>query len=167
MKTQEISTVSVRSLFSDGQIRFFGGSGVEIKRVAPETTDVITHARDTQLRGRAESHRVHADQRRRREDDDLIFGAIPKGVMGLISMVALFIMALIFGVRELDMSIPVYIIVLIICAVIGVLLAGSPAFVTIFLGALLLIVGAVTSLLPAVAVGVALMMSASLVIRGD
>ncbi len=140
---------------------------MEIKRVAPETTDVIMHARDTQLRGRTDPHRSRVEHHSRKRDDDLVFGAIPKWILGLISMGALFIMALIFGVRELDMSIPVYIIVLIICAAIGVLLSGSPAFVTIFLGALMLIVGAVTSLLPAVAVGVALMMSASLVIRGD
>lgn len=133
---------------------------MEIKRVAPERTDIITHASDsTGARGRGSTHS--------RRDDDLIFGAIPKSTLGLISIAVLFVIALIFGVRELEMSIPVYVIVLVICVVMGVLLSNAPGFVVMLICALLLIVGAIVDLLPAVALGTAILTGASLIIRGE
>ena len=134
---------------------------MEIKRVAPERTDIITHASgSSEARGRVATHS-------RRRDDDLVFGAIPKSILGLISIVVLFIIALIFGVRELEMSIPVYIIVLVICVVMGVLLSNAPGFVVMLICSLLLTVGAIVELLPAVALGTAILTGASLIIRGE
>ena len=133
---------------------------MEIKRVAPERTEILTHASgSTGARDRGST--------RGRRDDEFIFGAIPKSTLGLISVAVLFIIALIFGVRELGMSIPVYIIVLIICVVMGVLLANAPGFVVMLICSLLLIVGAVVDLLPAVALGTAILTGASLILRGE
>lgn len=140
---------------------------MDIKRVAPETTDVLQHVDDT---GRIAQRPPRTRRRREKTGQrggDLVFGAIPKRTLGLIALALLFFMALIFGIKELGMSIPVYLIVLIFCTVMGVLLAGAPGFVSVFVSALLLIVGAITSLFPGVALGVAMLVSASLIIRGE
>ena len=139
---------------------------MEIKRVAPERTDVITHVGDGGLKP-AHMSRAPRERKQRSSDEDMVFGAIPRSTLGIISLVAMFLMALIFGVRELEMSVPVYLIILVFCTIMGVLLAGSPGFVSVLISALLLIVGAVTSLFPAVALGVAMLIGASLVIRGE
>ncbi len=147
---------------------------MEIKRVAPETTDVITHVNDRKKsvsRQRMQSRKEYSRSDDRNED--LVFGVLPKSTVGMIALVLLFAMALIFGIKELEMSIPVYLIVLIFCTIMGVLLAGAPGFVSVMVGALLLIVGGITSfgtdtgLFPAVSLGVAMLIAASLIIRGE
>ena len=138
---------------------------MEIKRVAPETTDVLMHADDVGRRAARPQPRPRKESMR--SGDDLVFGSIPRTTLGIITLILLFAMALIFGIKELGMSIPVYLIVLIFCTIMGVLLAGAPGFVSVFVSALLLIVGAVTSLFPGVALGVAMLVSASLIIRGE
>ena len=65
------------------------------------------------------------------------------------------------------MSIPVYLLVLVFCTIMGVLLAGSPGFVSVVMAAMLLIVGALTSLFPGVALGTAMLIGSSLIIRGE
>ena len=140
---------------------------MELKRIPPETTDVLQHVDD---RGRVAQRPPRARRRREpveRRDGDYVFGSIPKRTLGLIALALLFFMALIFGIKELGMSIPVYLIVLIFCTIMGVLLAGAPGFVSVAVSALLLIVGAITSLFPGVALGVAMLVSASLIIRGE
>ncbi len=147
---------------------------MEIKRVAPETTDVITHVNDRRKpvnRQRIQSRREYSHSSDR--DDDLVFGTLPKSTVGIISLVLMFVMALIFGIKELGMSVPVYLIILIFCTIMGVLLAGAPGFVSVVISALLLIVGGITSfgtdtsLFPAVALGTAMLIAASLIIRGE
>lgn len=142
---------------------------MEIKRVAPETTDVLRHV--DERRHTAARPVRHSRKERRREDtdtdSDLVFGSIPKSTVGLIALAFMFIIALLFGIKELGMNIPVYLIVLIFCTAMGVLLAKSPGFVSVIVSALLLIVGALTSLFPGVALGVAMLVAASLIIRGE
>ena len=140
---------------------------MDTRRVAPETTDVITHVGNGG--GRRMRRPAPRPQRvqRHRGDDDLVFGAIPKMTLGLIALGLMFVLALIFGIKEIDISIPVYIIVLVFCTIMGVLLSKSPGFVSVIVSALLLVVGGLTSLFPAVALGVAMLVSASLIIRGE
>lgn len=106
-------------------------------------------------------------QQRLREDDDLVFGAIPKMALGLIALGLMFILALVFGIKELDISIPVFIIVLVFCTVMGVLLSRSPGFVSVIVAALLLVVGGLTSLFPAVAIGGTMLVSGALILKGE
>ncbi|MCR5409988.1 MAG: hypothetical protein K6E90_03295 [Lachnospiraceae bacterium] len=106
-------------------------------------------------------------QQRLREDDDLVFGAIPKMTLGLIALGLMFILALVFGIKELDISIPVFIIVLVFCTVMGVLLSRSPGFVSVIVAALLLVVGGLTSLFPAVAIGGTMLVSGALILKGE
>ncbi len=138
---------------------------MDLKRVAPETTDVLMHADEMGRRVARPQPRPRREHRQ--GGDDLIFGAVPKSTLGIVTLVLLFAMALIFGIKELGMSVPVYLIVLIFCTIMGVLLAGAPGFVSVLVSALLLIVGAITSLFPGVALGVAMLVSASLIIRGE
>ncbi len=144
---------------------------MDIKRVPPERTDVITHVGGAgPVRGAAPAERPRPQRKapaKRRRDDDLVFGAFSKSTIGFISLGALFVIALIFGVKELEMTLLVYIVVLVICTAMGFLLANFPGFVPILISALLLIVGAITKLLPAVALGVAMLIGTSLVIRGE
>lgn len=142
---------------------------MEIKRVAPETTDVLRHV-DERRHTVARPVRQSRKGRRRADidtDSDLVFGSIPKSTVGLIALAFMFIIALLFGIKELGMNIPVYLIVLVFCTAMGVLLAKSPGFVSVIVSALLLIVGALTSLFPGVALGVAMLVAASLIIRGE
>lgn len=106
-------------------------------------------------------------QQRLGEDDDLVFGAIPKMALGLIALGLMFILALVFGIKELDISIPVFIIVLVFCTVMGVLLSRSPGFVSVIVAALLLVVGGLTSLFPAVAIGGTMLVSGALILKGE
>ncbi len=143
---------------------------MEIRRVEPETTDVLMHA--DEVGRRAVRHQQRPRRERHEEGDDLVFGAIPKSTLGIISLVLLFAMALIFGVKELEISIPVYLIVLVVCTAMGLLLSGAPGFVSVLVSALLIIVGAITAksvdyLFPAVALGVAMLVSASLIMRRE
>ncbi len=139
---------------------------MEIKRVAPETTDYLEHVGDKgKVRARAERRVMR--ENKREKNNDLVFGTIPKSTLGIISLVLMFLMALLFGIKELEMSVIVYIIVLVFCTVMGLLLSSAPGFVSVTVSALLLIVGALTSLFPAVALGVAMLVSASLIIRGE
>ncbi|MBQ8956790.1 MAG: hypothetical protein IJ075_07470 [Lachnospiraceae bacterium] len=143
---------------------------MEIKRVAPETTEVLKHVDDNGMAGGRAPERIRrVDGRKIRKSgsSDLVFGTVPKSTIGLISLVFLFVIAFIFGIRVLEMSIPVYLIVLVFCTIMGVLLASSPGFVSIIISALLLIVGALTSLFPGVALGTAMLIGASLIIRGE
>ena len=141
---------------------------MELKRIAPETTDVLEHVSNSERPVARTPVRIKKESRR--GTDDLVFGALPKSTVGLISLVLLFFMALIFGIKELEMSIPVYLIILVFCTVMGVMLAGAPGFVSVLVSALLLLIGGITShsvteLFPAVALGVAMLVSASLIIR--
>ena len=147
---------------------------LEIKQVAPERTDVIMHADRTGRYGslgsrESRERRAPRDTRssRRMRDDDLVFGAIPRFTLGIITLAAFFIVAMIFGVKELDMTILVYAVVLVICTVIGVLMSAAPGYILVILSAMLLVVGAVTALFPAVAIGVAMMDATTLIIRGE
>lgn len=164
---------------------------MELKRVAPETTDVITHLNEGSARPvRRVRHRPRREPERRtraREDDydydddqdfeedyergrrrgDLVFGTLPKSTLAIIILAAMFLITVIFGIKELGMSVPVFLMVLIFCTVMGVLLTGAPVYVPVLVSALLLIVGAVTELFPAVALGVAMLLSARLVLKGD
>lgn len=143
---------------------------LDTRTVAPETTDVITHVNNGGARRMVRTSpppRAPRPERIRRQSDDLVFGAIPKMTIGLISLGFMFVITLIFGIKELDMSIPVFLIVLIFCTVMGVLLSHSPGFVCVVVSAMLLIVGGLTELFPAVALGVAMLVSASLIIRGE
>ncbi len=139
---------------------------MEIKRVEPETTDVLQYV-DERRRGAARPQRQSRRENKRPADGDLVFGSIPKMTVGLIALGFMFIIALLFGIKELEMNILVYLIVLVFCTIMGVLLAKSPGFVSVVVSALLLIVGALTSLFPGVALGVAMLVSASLIIRGE
>ncbi len=170
---------------------------MELRRVPPETTDVITHVGDGNARpvrrsrprpepeARPKKQRVRREREPFREDfdyedddsmpergrgrnrDDLLFGVLPGSTLGLIILVTMFIITVIFGIKELGMSVPVFLMVLIFCTVMGILLVNAPVFVPVLVSALLLIVGAVTSLFPAVALGVAMLLSARLVLKGD
>ena len=168
---------------------------MELRRVPPETTDVITHVSDGNARPvrrsrprpepevrpkreRVRRERVKEDfdyedddfespRGRGRSREDLIFGVLPGSTLGIIILVAMFIITVIFGIKELGMSVPVFLMVLVFCTVMGILLVGAPVFVPVLVSALLLIVGAVTSLFPAVALGVAMLLSARLVLKGD
>lgn len=146
---------------------------MEIKRVAPETTDVIKYVEEGRgKQGQGAPERIRRVGSGRSKSSDLVFGTIPKSTAGLISLVILFVIALIFGIKVLDISIPIYLIILIFCTIMGALLAGTPGFVSIVLSALLLLVGGVTAmsvsfLFPAVAIGAAMLVSASLIIRGE
>ncbi len=145
---------------------------MEIKRVAPETTDVLKHVDVTgAVTGQSAPERIRRvegrSSRRNDNNNDLVFGAVPKSTLGIISLVLLFVIALVFGVQVLEMSIPVYLVVLVFCTVMGILLSGSPGFVSVVISALLLIVGALTSLFPGVALGTAMLIGSSLIIRGE
>lgn len=144
---------------------------MEIKRVAPETTDVLKHVDEkgviTGSRTPERIRRVDGKGSGRSSGNDLVFGTVPKSTLGIISLAILFIVALVFGVQVLEMSIPVYLIVLVFCTIMGVLLAASPGFVSVVISALLLIVGALTSLFPGVALGTAMLIGSSLIIRGE
>ena len=146
---------------------------MEIKRVAPETTDVLKHVDDTGAvsveRAPERIRRVEGRRSRRNNNNnnDLVLGAVPKSTLGIISLALLFVIALVFGVQVLEMSIPVYLVVLVFCTVMGILLSGSPGFVSVVISALLLIVGALTSLFPGVALGTAMLIGSSLIIRGE
>ena len=141
---------------------------MEIRRRAPETTDVLEHV-STSERPVARTP-VRIKKEKRRGSDDLVFGALPVFTVGLISLALLFFIALIFGIKELEMNIPVYLIILLFCTVMGALLSSAPGFVSVAVSALILIVGgiaahSVTELFPAVALGVAMLISASLIMR--
>ena len=61
---------------------------------------------------------------------------------------------------------------LVVCTAMGLLLSGAPGFVSVLVSALLIIVGAITAksvdyLFPAVALGVAMLVSASLIMRRE
>ncbi len=88
-------------------------------------------------------------------------------MLGYITLGILFVISLIFGVIQLGMTVPVYVIVLVSCTLMGILLSGSPGFVSVIMAALLLVVGAITSLFPAVAIGVAMLVASSMIVRGD
>ena len=143
---------------------------MDIKRVAPETTDVLKHVGNTGTVSGGSPERIRRVGGRssgKGSSGDLLFGAVPKSAVGIISLVLLFVIALVFGVQVLEMSIPVYLIVLVFCTIMGVLLAGSPGFVSVVMAAMLLIVGALTSLFPGVALGTAMLIGSSLIIRGE
>ncbi len=141
---------------------------MDTKRVAPERTDVISHVGNRPASGprNTMNHREPRKKRPERSNEDLIFGVFTKSMIGYISLGISFLVSLIFGVKELGMSIPVYIIVLIICIVMGFLLSNAYGFISVLISAVLLIIGAILSLFPAVALGVALLMGTSLIIRG-
>ncbi|MCR5746247.1 MAG: hypothetical protein K6G03_00885 [Lachnospiraceae bacterium] len=147
---------------------------MDIKRVAPERTDTLTRASEIPVMKKEAARKKNIDsvnvnkiEKPHSGSGVMLVGKVPKSVAGFASLIVFFIIAMIFGVRELDMSIPVYIIVLAICAAIGFLLSNAPGFVSIFISALLLIVGAIVGLLPAVALGTALLTGTSLILRGE
>ncbi|MCR5774884.1 MAG: hypothetical protein K6G42_07350 [Lachnospiraceae bacterium] len=143
---------------------------MDIKRVAPETTDIIRHVNGngsrSNLRNRERTRRSDTERPKHR-DDDLVFGLFSKRMLGYITLGILFVISLIFGVIQLGMTVPVYVIVLVSCTLMGILLSGSPGFVSVIMAALLLVVGAITSLFPAVAIGVAMLVASSMIVRGD
>ncbi|MCR5238299.1 MAG: hypothetical protein K6E34_13975 [Lachnospiraceae bacterium] len=140
---------------------------MEIKRIAPETTDVLSHVSSSDRPVARTPVRIKKEKKSR-EHGGISFGEIP--LIGPGALALLFIIALIFGITVLEMSIPVYLIILIFCTVMGVMLSQAPGFVSVFVSALLLLVGGIASrsvpeLFPAVALGITMLVSSSLIIR--
>ena len=131
-----------------------------ISAVRPERTDVLRHASDTE-------NRHSLQHRRRRKEDTLIFGVVQRQTMSLIMLVILFIVGILFGIREIGVSIPIFLIIMVIEFIMGLLLGSSPSFVAILLCAALMIVGAFTGMFVPVCIGSGMLLGTVLMIKGE
>ena len=124
-------------------------------------------ARDNSRNMMQDERRLRDQSPNRRSTDSLIFGAIPRATMSLIFLVALIIVTGIFSVINLEVTIPVLVIIMVIEVIMGIFLAHMPSFVSILVAAGLTVVGALTGFLIPVCIGNAVMLSAGLVIKGE
>ena len=131
-----------------------------VAAVRPERTDVLRHA------GSGDEGQ-HVARKHRHRNDDLVFGSVPRQTMSLIVLVATLIIGLIFGIRMIHVSIPIFCIILVIELVIGIMLGNTPSFVPIVLCALLMIAGALTDMFVAICIGNVVMLGTIMVVKGE
>ncbi len=141
-------------------------------KVKPEKTDVLKHETSDNIMHAQKVSAVHGSRHnpvmhRNRHENELFLDAVPKQTLSLIALIVIVILAIVFGISQIHVSVPIFVIILVIELIIGFLMANEPSFIPILISAALMVVGALTSMFVAICIGNAVMLCTIFVVKGE